>query len=251
MSATCLPLFGSIAASPPSPCPTQRRWEALSCRTLSASSLRSTAAVLQRCAGVQSTRAIPVVGHGQPIGFRSEADSLGLGKNEVKRWLFEHGRMPAEQLRRSWLWSTMARRDGWPQWVRAAAEREGTEPAVRAPEDITIVVAGGDLEIPQHAYFPSWGFPPCRVMAEDQEVLTVKDVCDLLRVHPTTLYKMARQGKIPSSRVGTEWRFRKDAILRWMAEKSTHARQVRATVNSRVNGEVQHRRMAGSRGRRR
>jgi hypothetical protein len=33
-----------------------------------------------------------------------------------------------------------AQRDGWPQWVRAAAQKQ--------------VVAGGDLEIPQHAYFP-------------------------------------------------------------------------------------------------
>ena len=88
-------------------------------------------------------------------------------------------------------------------------------------------------------------------MADDQEVLTVKEVCDLLRVHPTTLYKLARKGKIPSFRVGTEWRFRKDAILRWMAEKSAHARQVRVAVNSRVNGEGQHRRIAGSDGRRR
>jgi hypothetical protein len=90
----------------------------------------------------------------------------GLGKNDVKRWLFEHGRMPAEELRRSWLWSTIARRDGWPQWVRAAAQEQGAVPAVRAPEDVTIVVAGGDLEIPQHAYFPSWGFPPCRIVKE-------------------------------------------------------------------------------------
>jgi excisionase family DNA binding protein len=88
-------------------------------------------------------------------------------------------------------------------------------------------------------------------MADDQEVLTVKDVCDLLRVHPTTLYKLARQGKIPSFRIVFEWRFRKDAILRWMAEKSAHARQVRADVNSRANGEGQHRQMVGSRGRRR
>jgi excisionase family DNA binding protein len=89
-------------------------------------------------------------------------------------------------------------------------------------------------------------------MADDREVLTVKEVCDLLRVHPTTLYKMARQGKIPSFRIVSEWRFRKDAILRWMAEKSAHARQVRAAVNSRVNGEGQHRQvMVGSRARRR
>jgi excisionase family DNA binding protein len=88
-------------------------------------------------------------------------------------------------------------------------------------------------------------------MADDQEILTVKETCDLLRAHPNTLYKMARQGKIPSFRIGTEWRFRKDAILRWMAEKSTHARQVREVLNSRVNGEGQHRRIVGSRGSRR
>lgn len=74
--------------------------------------------------------------------------------------------MPAEELRRSWLWSTIARRDGWPQWVRAAAQGQCAVPAVRAPEDVTIVVAGGDLEIPQHAYFPSWGFPPCRIVKD-------------------------------------------------------------------------------------
>jgi excisionase family DNA binding protein len=90
-----------------------------------------------------------------------------------------------------------------------------------------------------------------RVMADDREVLTVKEVCDLLRVHPATLYKLAREGKIPSFRIVSEWRFRKDAILRWMAEKSAHAQQVRVAVNSRVNGEGQHRRMAGAEGRRR
>jgi excisionase family DNA binding protein len=88
-------------------------------------------------------------------------------------------------------------------------------------------------------------------MADDREVLTVKEVCDLLRVHPATLYKLAREGKIPSFRIVSEWRFRKDAVLRWMAEKSAHAQQVRVAVNSRVNGEVQDRRMAGSRGPRR
>jgi excisionase family DNA binding protein len=50
-----------------------------------------------------------------------------------------------------------------------------------------------------------------RVMAEDQEVLTVEEVCDLLRVHPTTLYKLAKQGNIPSFRIVCEWRFRKDS----------------------------------------
>lgn len=90
----------------------------------------------------------------------------GWSKDDVKRWLFEHGRMPAAALKRSWLWSAIAGAEGWPRWVREAAEQGAAVPAVRAPEDITLIVAGGDLEIPQHAYFPSWGFPPCRIVKE-------------------------------------------------------------------------------------
>jgi excisionase family DNA binding protein len=44
-------------------------------------------------------------------------------------------------------------------------------------------------------------------MASDQEVLTVKEICDLLRVHPSTIYKLIRDDKIPSFQVGAEWRF--------------------------------------------
>ena len=72
-------------------------------------------------------------------------------------------------------------------------------------------------------------------MADHHEILTVKELCDLLRVHPATVYKMARKGKIPGFRVGTEWRFRKDAILRWMAEKSMQSRQVRKVIETGVS----------------
>ena len=57
-------------------------------------------------------------------------------------------------------------------------------------------------------------------MESGNEILTIKEVCDLLQVHPTTLYKLIRQGKIPSFRIGADWRFRRDEIERWMAEKS-------------------------------
>jgi excisionase family DNA binding protein len=88
-------------------------------------------------------------------------------------------------------------------------------------------------------------------MADDRELLTVKEVGDLLQVHPGTLCKLAREGKIPGFRVGTEWRFRKDVIRRWMAEKSMQGQQARAAVDSRVNGESRHRRTVGPRGPRR
>jgi excisionase family DNA binding protein len=57
-------------------------------------------------------------------------------------------------------------------------------------------------------------------MEIDHEVLTVKEICDLLQVHQTTVYKLVRQGRIPSFQIGTDWRFRKDLIERWMAEQT-------------------------------
>jgi excisionase family DNA binding protein len=85
-----------------------------------------------------------------------------------------------------------------------------------------------------------------RSMASDREFLTVREVCELLRIHPTTVYKLVKQGKIPSFRIGSYWRFRTDVIERWMAEKSTYARQVRKVIESGANGKVRHRSLAGS-----
>jgi excisionase family DNA binding protein len=57
-------------------------------------------------------------------------------------------------------------------------------------------------------------------MAGNFEVLTAKEVSDVLHIHPHTVYKLAKTGKIPSFRIGTEWRFRSDLIQRWMIELS-------------------------------
>jgi excisionase family DNA binding protein len=75
-------------------------------------------------------------------------------------------------------------------------------------------------------------------MARDQDILTVKELSDLLRLHPTTVYKLVRQGKIPSFRVGNEWRFRKDAIMRWLSEKSAGAGKVRKVIDTGGDGRV-------------
>ena len=75
-----------------------------------------------------------------------------------------HRTAPGEMRRRSWIHATVRAGD-WPEWVRVAAE-SGSIPAVRDPDDLTLIVAGTDLPIPQHAYCPSWGHPPCRVTRE-------------------------------------------------------------------------------------
>ncbi len=86
----------------------------------------------------------------------------GWSKDDVKTYLHEHGRMPAREWQDSWLYGLVKTPEKWPKWVRSDAE-QGAISAVRDPDDITVVVAGGDLHVPQHVYCPSWGFPPCRI----------------------------------------------------------------------------------------
>ena len=54
-------------------------------------------------------------------------------------------------------------------------------------------------------------------MALDDEILTVKEVSELLRVNQSTVYKLIRQGRMPAFRIGSDWRIRTDLIARWMA----------------------------------
>ena len=96
-----------------------------------------------------------------PFVARELADR-GISKADAKAFLHAEGRMPTARWRKTWLHDRLIAAERWPDWVQAAAE-QGAIPAVAAPDDITIVVAGGDIPIPQCAYFPSWGFPPCRI----------------------------------------------------------------------------------------
>ncbi len=89
----------------------------------------------------------------------------GMGKDEVRRFLWQHGRWRREDWAKSWLTERIVANRRWPDWVEEAA-RTGDIPAARTPDDIVLVVAGGDIPIPQNAYCPSWGFPPARITRE-------------------------------------------------------------------------------------
>jgi len=45
-------------------------------------------------------------------------------------------------------------------------------------------------------------------------LLTTKQAAMLLNVHPKHVYRLMKQG-LPAARVGAEWRFERDTILRW------------------------------------
>ena len=48
------------------------------------------------------------------------------------------------------------------------------------------------------------------------DILTIKELSAYLKIPESTLYKIVREGKIPSQKVGRHWRFRKEAIDNWL-----------------------------------
>jgi len=54
---------------------------------------------------------------------------------------------------------------------------------------------------------------------KDKEIMTAKEVADYLNLHPLTVHRYAREGKIPAFKIGTDWRFHKKYIARWIKEK--------------------------------
>jgi excisionase family DNA binding protein len=59
-------------------------------------------------------------------------------------------------------------------------------------------------------------------MSKNKEILTAKEVAEYLSIHPLTVHKYAREGKIPAFKIGTDWRFHKKHIERWIKEKSVY-----------------------------
>jgi excisionase family DNA binding protein len=57
------------------------------------------------------------------------------------------------------------------------------------------------------------GSPQIGVTRDD--IFTIKELSEHLRVHPTTIYRLLRQGRLPGFRVGSNWRFNRAAIEQW------------------------------------
>jgi excisionase family DNA binding protein len=55
-----------------------------------------------------------------------------------------------------------------------------------------------------------------KTIAASSSIMTVHDVADYLRLSEATVYQMARTGRIPGSRLGRTWRFKKENIDAWL-----------------------------------
>jgi excisionase family DNA binding protein len=57
-------------------------------------------------------------------------------------------------------------------------------------------------------------------MPDAAPVMTVKELADYLKVHPSTIYRLLKTGQLPAFRVGSDWRFNKEEINKWLAERA-------------------------------
>jgi excisionase family DNA binding protein len=52
--------------------------------------------------------------------------------------------------------------------------------------------------------------------------MTLPEVADYLRCHPSTVYRMLKRGDgIPAKKLGSDWRFLRTDVERWLREGGT------------------------------
>jgi excisionase family DNA binding protein len=55
----------------------------------------------------------------------------------------------------------------------------------------------------------------------NDEILTLKEVAQYLKLAEKTAYRLAAEGKLPGFKVGGSWRFKREEIEKWIAEQSS------------------------------
>ena len=57
-----------------------------------------------------------------------------------------------------------------------------------------------------------------------EEVWTVKDLARYLRCHVSTIYRLVSRGEIPHFKIGSDIRFRRSSIEKWLDKQSRPGR---------------------------
>ena len=48
------------------------------------------------------------------------------------------------------------------------------------------------------------------------DIMTIKEVATYLKINEKTIYKLAKEKRIPAFKIGGNWRFKKTAIDEWI-----------------------------------
>jgi excisionase family DNA binding protein len=76
----------------------------------------------------------------------------------------------------------------------------------------------------------------------ESPVMTVRELADYLRVHPSTIYRLLKQKRIPAFKLGREWRFNRESVDRWLLEQRkmiSRRRNSRLPTEGRIANETE------------
>jgi len=65
-------------------------------------------------------------------------------------------------------------------------------------------------------------FPHISLMVERtmyDEILTIKEVAEYLKLAEKTAYRLAAEGKLPGFKVGGSWRFKAEDVQKWIEDQ--------------------------------
>lgn len=52
-----------------------------------------------------------------------------------------------------------------------------------------------------------------------KDILTVEEAAAYLRIGKRSLYKLAKQGKVPGKKILNKWRFEKESLKEWVSKE--------------------------------
>lgn len=68
--------------------------------------------------------------------------------------------------------------------------------------------------------------------------LTIEELAEHLKVSKETIYKMAKAKKIPSSKIGNQWRFNRDVIDQWLVSEANSRTTLPVQTTGRDHEEI-------------
>ena len=73
-----------------------------------------------------------------------------------------------------------------------------------------------------------------------QKIMTISEVAELLKVHPITVYRLIKQGKLPYFRIGRILRFDADQLEDWLrvTQRNVLSKNGRRKLQDTVIGGV-------------
>ena len=54
---------------------------------------------------------------------------------------------------------------------------------------------------------------------ERTQIMTPKEAAKYLGFHLVTIYRLLKKGEVPATKIGGQWRFKKDVLDNWLTDR--------------------------------